>query len=432
MRTLRHLALALVPTLLLACGDDVPPATTTDVPDAAPKDRVEPPDAAPDAAPMDAAPDQPPPPPDATPDAGPPPPDAEPDAGPPTDVAPDVAPPMDAAPDLTPPMDAPPDLTPPMDAPPDLTPPMDAPPDVGPELTCAPVQTRCGAACRDTMTDSMNCGGCDRRCCAGNVCVAGVCALACSPGNTACSAGPSPDGCLNYARCIDPRNDTMNCGMCGAACAAGQVCESGRCLAPCAMGQTRCGDACVDTASDARHCGACGRACGTDERCALGACRLPRTCDDLLSIAPGTPSGAYLLDPDAEGPVAPFRVFCDMETDGGGWTLVASSAGGTNMPRFETAASAPCVADSPGAPCFVGAAQLRALALVEYRWSNTAARRRHPRPARRAHRRRARRERHLRQRAGVLPRQPGRPRAGPRLERLRGERGVPERRRPAR
>jgi hypothetical protein len=35
--------------------------------------------------------------------------------------------------------------------------------------------TRCGATCVETNTDANNCGGCNRRCAAGNACVAGVC-----------------------------------------------------------------------------------------------------------------------------------------------------------------------------------------------------------------------------------------------------------------
>lgn len=36
-------------------------------------------------------------------------------------------------------------------------------------------------------------------------------------------------------------------------------------------------------------------------------------------------SGNYSVDVDGAGPLAPYSVFCDMVTDGGGWTLVARS-----------------------------------------------------------------------------------------------------------
>lgn len=48
-----------------------------------------------------------------------------------------------------------------------------------------------------------------------------------------------------------------------------------------------------------------------------------RSCAALLASQPGTPSGWYTLDVDGSGPAAAQQYFCDMTSDGGGWTRVA-------------------------------------------------------------------------------------------------------------
>lgn len=51
---------------------------------------------------------------------------------------------------------------------------------------------------------------------------------------------------------------------------------------------------------------------------------LPRTCMDILHMAPGSASGRYTIYPSETGPS--LAVWCDLDTDGGGWTLVHATA----------------------------------------------------------------------------------------------------------
>lgn len=75
--------------------------------------------------------------------------------------------------------------------------------------------------------------------------------------------------------CVDTATDIANCGACGTACAAGQVCSAGACATTCQTGLNDCGGSCRDLQTDAGNCGACGTVCGPGQSCIAGACGCP-------------------------------------------------------------------------------------------------------------------------------------------------------------
>ncbi|MCA9661315.1 MAG: hypothetical protein KC486_23450 [Myxococcales bacterium] len=100
------------------------------------------------------------------------------------------------------------------------------------------------------------------------------------------------------------------------------------CAAPtCSDGIVSGAESDVDCGGDG--CDPCdlGKACGGDDDCAQGSCiadtcTLAATCAEILDLDAEAASGVYVIDPDGDGGVDPFPVSCDMDTDGGGWTLV--------------------------------------------------------------------------------------------------------------
>jgi hypothetical protein len=85
-----------------------------------------------------------------------------------------------------------------------------------------------------------------------------------------------------------------------------------------------------------------------------GSC-IPKTCAAILAATPSAISGVFLIDPDGVGPQQPFNVFCDMERDEGGWTLLISLAPTTDTTRFNSPEAWPTtVSTESAAPTITG------------------------------------------------------------------------------
>lgn len=168
----------------------------------------------------------------------------------------------------------------------------------------------CDGVCVDLENDPAHCGACGAQCASEQSCVLGACVgLALDGGDgdadggdagvlgdgsyadadvpprdggdggDAGDAGGPPEGCdvgeLECGEtCVRPDSDPMNCGGCGIACAAGDVCAAGECTDACRLPRMTCDDRCIDTRSDPDHCGGCGVSCPSGV-CVGGACSGP-------------------------------------------------------------------------------------------------------------------------------------------------------------
>lgn len=187
--------------------------------------------------------------------------------------------------------------------------------------------------CVDTRSDANHCGACNAACArpmgaSSAVCRSGACTAVCAMGRGDCD-GRFDNGCE-----VDTTNTPAHCGRCGNACpstvpdATAVTCTGGACVPTCRAGRGNCdgmlANGCeTDLTSTPAHCGACGNACAAGNACVAGRC-LPRSCAAARSADATAPSGVYRIDPDGPGGVEDFEVYCDMSTEGGGWTLLAT------------------------------------------------------------------------------------------------------------
>ncbi len=139
---------------------------------------------------------------------------------------------------------------------------------------CPALLLACSGGCADGRVDPQNCGACGKACGAGEVCSAGVCALSCAGGSTQCGAS-----------CVALASDPKHCGACGNACDPGKVCSQSKCDLACLGGTTRCGEHCVELDDDPAFCGDCMTTCKAGEICAAGTCSKP--CAPAETLCPG-------------------------------------------------------------------------------------------------------------------------------------------------
>ena len=153
----------------------------------------------------------------------------------------------------------------------------------GGAVACTPNQTTCPSGCVDITSDHANCGSCGAACGATEVCNAGVCG--CPVNNSDPDAGPVTQWNYCGVQCFDFQLSATNCGECYNVCAP-KRCIAGAC--GCAATDIMCGTdgACFDPMTDVNNCGACANKCGQDDLCIQGQCVL--SCSSFKNST-GTP-----------------------------------------------------------------------------------------------------------------------------------------------
>lgn len=147
----------------------------------------------------------------------------------------------------------------------------------------------------------------------------------------------------------------------GDACTAPSYCKGGGCASPSAVATCDDGNPCtLDGCAVDLGCGHTavtdGAACGAGT-CKAGACEMPQSAGILKAcsgLAVGAPSALWWLDPDGAGPVPPFQAWCDNHSDGGGWTLVHRSDGGSAEAAFGAELWTSAVATAGASPLPAG------------------------------------------------------------------------------